>query len=397
MALTSIGDQKTPGRPIEITFGADLGLPSANQEVLLIGHRAATGSSGTVASYTVKTMNNVADETAAQSEAEGYFGVGSELSKMVLAAVKANAGGGTFPALKCVALASADAGFGTADAALTAVKAVKAEFVVSPYDGDNTTLGDKLETACELMSGAQRVHNNQFGTVGVVANQDQSDPSALPAYDSQFISGMYLRDSAATPTYSLGELAAACAAKIAAGAVPFNPVDGLVIGSVPAPALLSDYLSVGAGLESETALNKGWTPLKVKANGDVAFVRSVTQRTTTDGITAVTSYYDIQDFQVLYFWRKTVFTRLTQPDLTNVKASAETARDIKAELIRLAQAFQDQGMFQAVDLLAKQFQVERSASDRHRFDVKTPVNVIPGLHVVAVNVKATTEFDIVSI
>ena len=131
----------------------------------------------------------------------------------------------------------------------------------------------------------------------------------------------------------------------------------------------------------------------------MAFVRTVTGRLSADGSGSpvVTAYYDVQDFQVLYFWRKTVYTRLSQPDFKRRKASATTAREILAELIRLAREFENQNMFQAVSQLSKQFQVERSSSDRHRFDVKTPVNVIPGLHVIATNIEATTEFDELSI
>lgn len=398
MALTSIGQQKTPGRPVEITFAAELGLPSDLQELLLIGH-AASGATGT---YTVITINNVSDVTAASGEVATKFGNGSELAKMVLAAVNANAGGSTFPAIKCVPLASTDTDFGASDAALTAASKVKAEYVVSPYDGENTTLGNKLKSTALLMSGAQRVHNNQYGTFGVVFNRSITDPSLYHEYDTQYMIYVALRDTGTSgnaPAYSLGEMAAASAAVMASNGIPFNPLDTITLQNVVAPAIQSDWFTIGAGLESESALNRGVTPLRVKPNGEVAFVRTVSTRLSPDGTGTplVTAYYDIQDFNVLYFWRKTVFTRFSQPDFTNVKASNEKARDAKSEMIRLATAFEDQGMFQAVSQLAKEFQVERNASDRHRFDIKTPVNVIPGLHTVAINVVATTEFDVITI
>lgn len=399
MALTSIGDQKTPGRPIEITFAADTGIPSANQELLLIGHSAPSGApgSGSVAAYELTVISNAGDETAGAAEADTKFGAGSELAKMVLAAIKANRGGSTFPVIKCIPLDSADTDFGQA---LTTAASVKAEFIVSPYDGQDATLRDELKDHCLLVSGAQRVENNQFGSVGVVFNRSVTDPATLDAPDTQYLMPVYMRDTGTggdAPAYSIAEMAAACAAKAAGNAVPFNPLDNVTIVGVDAPAKLSDYLTVGASLESETVLNRGWTPLRVKPNGEVSFVRTVTSRITVDGVVAATSYYDLQDFQVLYFWRKTVFTRLNQPDLKQVKASVDTAVTIKGELIRLAQVFEDQNMFQAVSQLAKQFRVERSASDRHRFDVKTPVNVIPGLHVVAANVVASTDFDTISV
>lgn len=400
MGLTNIADQKTPARPIEVVFAPNTALPSANQEVLLIGHRGAGGASGTAAAYGVKTINSCADSAAAKIEAEGYFGVGSELSKMVIAAVFANEqnGSSVFPQLKCVPLASTDADFGGTDQALTAAKQVKAEFVVSPYEGTiaNAALTTKLKNAATTMSGAQRVENNQFGTFGVLFTRSVADPSTLVKPDSQYLIGYYLRDGGA-PAYSVAEMAAACAAVQAANTFPFNPLDDVVLGGVTAPAALADYLSIGAGLESETALNQGWTPLKVKPNGDVAFVRTVTTRVTIDGTVAATAYYDVQDFQVLYFWRKTLFTRWSQPDLKQAKASQDTGKLLKSEALRLAHVFQESNAFQAVDQLASQFKVARSSSDRHRFDVQTPVNVIPGLHVIATQVQAGVQFDTLSL
>lgn len=401
MALTSIGDQKTPARPIEITFAPELGLPSADQEVLLLGHAA----SGCPASAINKVVNidNSSDETAALNEcvAKG-FGSGSEITKMVLAAIKANAGGSTFPQLKVCPLASSDVAFGTSDAALTAASKVKAEYMVSPYDSQDDTLTTKLKSTALLMSGATRTDNSQFGTLGVAFTRDTDSPSTFFQYDSQFLFLPCLRDSgtlALAPDYSIGEMAAAIAAKVAANGIPFNPLDDVTVQNVAAPKIQEDWYTIGGGLESEAALNKGYSPMKVKPNGEVAFVRTVTSRLSADGTGSpiVGAYYDVQDFNVLYFWRKTIWTRVSQPDFKRRKASQEAAVDLKAELVRLASLFEEQTMFQAVTQLAKQFKVERSSTDRHRFDVKTPVNVIPGLHVIATNIEAGVQFDTFSV
>ncbi len=341
-------------------------------------------------------MSNVADLAAASTEAETKFGAGSELAKMVIAAVAANSGGSTFPSLKCVPLASTETTIPVA--AQTAVQATQASFVVTPYNLNSASAERTILKAMAIaMSGAQRVDNNQFGTFGVGADQDEVDRTALFKFDTQFLVGVNLYNS--DPTYSDGELAAACAAKMAANGVPFNPLDDVTVQSVPAPEAEAEWPTVGAGLMSEAALDQGWTPLFVKPNGEVAIVRSVTGRLTVDGAgdTDVTAYYDVQDFQVLYFWRKTLHARFSQPDFKQTKASGAVAQNVKSEAIRLAVQFEDQQMFQAVSQLAKTFVVERNASDRHRFDVKTPVNVIPGLHVIATNVEATTQFDVVTV
>ena len=396
MALTSIGQQKTPGRPTEITFEAETGLPSDLQDVLLIGH-AASGATGT---NTVIAINNAGDLTAASTEVAAKFGDGSEIALMVLAGIRANSGGATYPPIKCVPLDSAETSIPTA--AQNAILKVKADYIVTPYDMQNDTIErDILKSLAQTMSGATRVSNNQFGSFGVGVNHDVTDPSTLDATDSQYLIAIWLRDTGTgddARSYSLGEDAAAAACKMAANGIPFNPLDDATINGVPAPLQDSDWITVGAALESESALNQGWTPIYTKPNSEMAFVRTVTSRLSADGTGSpvVTSYYDVQDFNVLYFWRKTLYTRFSQPDFKK-KASLRTANNIKAEAIRLAQQFESQEMFQAVNELAKEFIVEKNASDRSRFDVLTPVNVIPGLHVIATNVAATTRFDVVTV
>lgn len=401
MALTSIGTQKTPGRPIELTFAGETGIPSANQELLLIGKLGASGGagSGTASAYVLSQVNNAGDQTLGKAEAELKYGIGSELAKMVEAAIKANTGQGTVPTIKCIPLLDTDTDFGASDEALVAARNVKAEYIVSPFDGQDEALRSKLRDHAILVSGSQRVHNNQFGSFGVVANLAEQDPSNLDQFDTPAVIGCWYRVVDGTISYSVAEVAAACAARMAANVAPFNPLDDSDIVGLPVSTEDSDNISVGAGLESESCLSRGWTPVYVKANGQPAFVRTVTGRLSPDGTGTplVTAYYDVQDFNVLYFWRKTLYTRFAQADFKRRKASDESGRLIKSEMIRLAGIFEGQEMFQAVDQLAKQFLVERNLQDRHRFDFKTPVNVIPGLHVIAGNIVATTEFDTITI
>lgn len=411
MALTSIGFQKTPGRPVEITFAAQGGLPNPNQTLALIGRMGPTSgaavsgaASGTATPYAPSVISNVADAVAGANEANAKFGAGSELAKMVIAAIRANAdeGNSNFPQITCVPLQQTDVDFGTPNVAgiaagLAACDLFEAEFVISPFDGNNQTLTNQLITQAKSMSGPARVENGQYGSIAVAANNAVTDPSTLIKYDTQYFSGAWLRDTSAR-TDSLGDQAAKYAAILGGNLVPFNPVDNTVIGDYDAPAKKTDWITVGAGLESESCLNRGWSPLRVLPTGEVAINRSVTSRLTTgDGTTAVSAYYDVQDFQVLYFFRKAVKARFSQPDFTNVKASSQEASLARSEVIRLASAFEDNGMFQNVAGLSPKIVVQRNASDRSRFDVFIPVNVVPGLHVIATNIQATTEGDVFTV
>ena len=142
MSTTNIGQTKTPSRPVEVTFAAELGTPSDAQEVLLIGHKFASGEAD---NYKVVEINNSGDRNAASGEVATKFGDGSELAKMVLAAIEVNEGGSNFPNIRCVPLAPGDADFGASDIALTAAEKAKQEFVVSPYKGSDQTLTNKIK------------------------------------------------------------------------------------------------------------------------------------------------------------------------------------------------------------------------------------------------------------
>ena len=48
---------------------------------------------------------------------------------------------------------------------------IKAEFIVSPFDGSTDTSNrDKLKAHVAKVSGSSRTENNQFGSIGVAAN-----------------------------------------------------------------------------------------------------------------------------------------------------------------------------------------------------------------------------------
>lgn len=396
MGLTSIGNQLTPGRPTEITFAEIVGLANPNQTLVLIGHSSATGTaSGSL--YQPVQINNVGDPVAGPAEAATKFGAGTELTKMVTAAIDAiaDAGLSNFPAMLCIQLAPTDVGtWGPSNAALSGLNKIEAEIIAIPYDAQTqqALVSQAVQQAASI-SGAQSVQNNQFGSVVVAANQSVTDPSTLFTYQSQFISPVWFRNTV-SPQFVVAELAAAYAAILAGLPIPFNPLDGQVIGNLLPPTNQpADNITVGAAAESETALTKGWTPLKVNPNLTVSVIRSITSKPPLP----TQAYFDVQDYQTLYYFRKSVFSNFNQPVWQQRKASGTTAQNILSDIIRLAGLMQDQGMFQAVEQLAKQFVVERNASDRSRFDVFIPVNVVPGLHVIATNIQAGTQFDQITI
>lgn len=397
--VTTIGTQKTPANPVDILFGPSLGLPTVPKGLVLIGQMGPTAgapasgvASGTAVPYAVVPIVSVGSVAAASAECLLKFGSGSTLLAQVVAAVTANAAGPNYPPITCIPLPQNATVLGNSMTTLDTLPGIL--FVATPFDGSSDTANrTALINEVTLMSGAQRTSQAQYGSFAVMANTTQATIASLPAPNSQFFVGVYFYDSAGNP-YSVAQVAAATAAIMAANPVPFNGLNGVAIPGMTAPVNQTDWLGVGGGLASEAVLNKGWTPLKVLPNGTVAFVRTVTSRIfLADGVTPATAYYDVQDFVTLYFFRNTIATRFAQPDFQNHKASSGQAKLAKGEVLRLMQVFEDQTMFQAVAQLSSQVIVQTNASQRGRFDVYIPVNVVPNLNEIATDIVATTQFD----
>lgn len=191
-------------------------------------------------------------------------------------------------------------------------------------------------------------------------------------------------------------VAAAHAGGMAGSAFPYVPMQNVVCGGLIPPKKTSDWIQVDPAGSSETALVAGLSPLFVQPGNTVGFLRT---RTTwvLNGTTPVTAYFDWQDLVVMNDFRENVYLITQNPPFNNnpggTKASQPIAALLKDEILREAQFFEDQGAFQAVQSLADQFLVEPSQTSRGRFDFKIPVNVLPGLYVIAGNIQGVTSFD----
>lgn len=395
MGLTDIGNRLTPSVPLEITFGAQP-IATGTKKTTLFGHKAATGD--TADDYSVHEMTNVGDPDAALAEVDALAGTGSQIGKMAQAFVKANSakGGTNFPAFRVVFLKYADTDFGTADAALTAVKFLRSDMLVNCYATGSTANLAKLQALCGLLNGVDRDLVGQFGSFITVASiADLAGQEAYAINDKNVIAHA-LPDSAVTPSQPAEIVAAACAGAMMASAFPYNPLQGVVVGGLIPPAAHADWIDINPAGASEAALVAGLSPLYIKPGNTVAFLRTRTTWT-MDGLIPKTAYFDWQDLVVLNDFREVCFVVTQNPPFNNnpggTKASAQIAALLKDEILREAQGFEDDGAFQAVKSLAPQFLVEPSSTSRGRFDFKIPVNVLPGLYVIAGNIQAVTTFD----
>jgi len=191
-------------------------------------------------------------------------------------------------------------------------------------------------------------------------------------------------------------VAAAHAAAQMASAFPYNPLQGVAIGGLIPPKKRSEWILIDPQGASEQALIGGLSPLTVQPGNIVGFIRT---RTTyvllPDGVTAVNDYFDWQQLVALNDFREVCYQITQLPPFNNnpggTKASVQVAAKLKDEVLREAQLFEELGAFQNVKLLAKSFQVSISTTSRGRFDFKIPVDVIPGLYVIAGNIQAISD------
>lgn len=186
-------------------------------------------------------------------------------------------------------------------------------------------------------------------------------------------------------------IAAAHAGGMMASQQPYNPLDGVNTGLVP-PQKSSDWTAIDPAGASEAALNAGLSPLVV-VNNVVQFLRTVTTwLLESDGITPVTAYFDWQELVAINDYKEIMFLVSQQPPFNGnpggTKASISIANNFKDEGIHQAQLLEDAGMFQGVKTLAPLFQVQPSTTVRGRFDFYFPINVLPGLMVLAGNIQA---------
>lgn len=185
------------------------------------------------------------------------------------------------------------------------------------------------------------------------------------------------------------------AALLLGSAFPYNPLQGVAGGLTP-PQKSTDWVLFDPSGASEAMLAAGLSPYSVQSGSKVVLIRT---RTTwlMNGLTAVTAYFDWQDLVTLNDFREDVYHISQNPPFNGnpggTKASLQVANLFKDEVLREAQSYEDAGAFQAVKSLAPQFIVQPSTTSRGRFDFKIPVNVLPGLFVIAGNIEGVTSFD----
>ena len=371
------------------------GLVSADNVLTLVGRMAATGSTATLA--VPISINNYGDPVAAALECAGYFGAGSEAGAMVVAAINAvlysNLDSKLFPPIQVIPLAS-----GSTSAQLAAVFAANltlaAPYIAIPYDASDAPGISALSNYLTAISAADRGDNGQFGSFGFVAAEADTavvTPIGIAAASVNLVIP-WLRDLSAVKSNTPAQVASAVAAISAALGVPYNPVNGVSVGGLLAPVLTSDYHTPGDAGTVALGLTAGLTPLIVTPSGSVQLKRLIT--TARDVASAANvAYYDLQDWQVLYYLRKNCYVTASQPRYKQAKASDQVLQALRSEIIQLCKSMESLTMLQSVDKFIGSITVQRVPSNRNAAVYSVPVNVVPGLMSVGIALTGVTLFD----
>lgn len=373
------------------------GLVQADSTLVIIGKKAATG--GSVTAGVPTPIDNFGDPVAAATEATAKFGASSEIGEMIVGAIdgvlKSNLAEKVFPKIVALPMLST-AVAGDLAAFLAGQLTLPMPYVVCHFAATDATARSALKAHVEAISAMDRGDNGQFGSFGFMATDEVVTATATAAGEAAASKNMcipWLKDSAATKANKLHVVASAYAALCAGLAVPFLPLNDVRIGGLVAPVSAADRHTSGDTGTVSLGLDSGLSPLKVNTAGEILISRSITTSRVVSSVPD-TAYYDMQDFQVLFYLRKNAYALAMQPRYKRAKATDTKLKSLKSELVKLCVDFQDLEMLQHVEKFANQFTVVRVAANRNAAVYRIPVNVVPGFHHKGIGLVGTTQFDL---
>ena len=396
MSAPVFNDTRVPGTKIRTEIQTTT-LVQADNSLVLIGHAAVGGGTATIGHPI--SISNFGDPVKALAECAAAFGSGSEIGSMVVAAINGVLGSTlqsiSYPPIVCIPIASTDTSANLA-ATLASLLTIPLPFVALCYPGTDSVAMLAIKNHLTLISGEDRGRLGQFGSFGFMAVSSATavaTPVGL-AGASQNLLFPWLLDSASTPANSIPAIASATAAVCAANGVPYNPLTDVHVGGLVPPVSPQDWHTPGSTGTEVLGLNAGLLPLMVNADTSIGISRAVTSFR-PDSATLQPAYFDLQDWEGLYYFRTNCYAICQQPQFKLAKASDQKAAALNSEFLRIAKDLEALEIFQHVDKLAGQFVYSRSLTNRSAFVFSCPVNVVPGFYNKDVDIIGTTAFDTV--
>lgn len=394
MTIPSFTFTRNPSVKVSVATSVN-GLVGADNQLVLVGRMAASGS--TVSAGVPTIINNYGDPVAAATECAGYFGVASEIGAMVVAAISAvlysDKQVKAYPPITVYPMASGAAS-STLSTFLSGFLSLPAPYIASPFAAEDSTALNAISNFATAISAADRGDNGQFGSFAFAASLagiSTISPVGIAAA-SQTVVIPWIQDTGGTPANSVAQAAAAGAALCASNGIPYLPLTGTVVGGLLAPVNHADWLTNGDTGTVALGLAAGLTPLFVAPSGKVKLSRSITTSRKVSSV-ADSAYYDVQDWQVLYYLRKVCYSLAMQPQYRQAKASVPVLKALKSDIYSACLDMEDLGMLQYVKKFADQFTVNLQPGNRNAAVYNVPVNVTPILANVGVAITGTITFD----
>jgi len=370
-------------------------LTTADNDLVLIGLAASSGATATLGAPVY--IDSYGDPVAALSECNLKFGTNSQLGEMVVAAINgvlfSNQTNKVYPKIRCIPLVSTATSTDLATA-LANNLTVPMPYLAVSFPGTDATALTALKNHLTAISGEDRGKNGQFGSFGFLGLDGSTSIATAQGLSgaSELLCFPWLRDTAVTKANKIHVVTAAYAALCASVGVPFLPLTDIVVGGLIPPVSISDWHTDGDTGTAALGLSAGVVPLMSKSDGTVAVSRSITSRRPISA-TEETAYFDLQDWQVLYYFRKSCFVAASQTQFKISKASVQKAEALNSEFIKIAKDFEALEMFQYVDRLVSEFTFTRQVQNRAAFVYQLPVNVIPGFANKGIELVGTTKYD----
>lgn len=262
------------------------------------------------------------------------------------------------------------AGDPVAATALATIAASGHNIIVTPWNDSTNLTG--LRTHLDYVSGPLE----QRGAIGVWGhNGTLSQATTLAAsINSGRITGALVPST----TNHAYEVAAAYAAVIASEEDPARPLNQLALTGI-APSPLANRLS---RVEQENALYNGVTPTEVGPGGFVQIVRAITTYTLNPEGVADISLLDLTTIRTLDYVRKSMRERMVLrfPREKKTKRNKEKVREEVLDVLYLLEGLE---IVEEVKANEPGVLVEDDLQDPNRLDVRIPVDVVNGLHVIA--------------
>lgn len=254
--------------------------------------------------------------------------------------------------------------------ALTAVYNAGHHILISAYN-DETNL-TALRTHIDAVSGPQEKRRCRavFAHIGTYA---QATTLATAINSGRML--CVLDPSANEAVY---EVSAAMAAVAASEEDPARPLNGLALGGLVPPPMAS-WLSE---TQIEAALHNGVTPVRVGPGNKVQIVRAITSYLVNANSVPDISMLDWTTIGTLDYVAMSLEQRIGLR-FPRDKKSARTKARLKDEIMNVLYKLEELEIVENVEANKAGVLIEDDSVDPNRYNVKIPVDVVNGLHVIA--------------